>query len=164
MRRTVVALGTVAAALTGCAPDGLCTQMDMESGVAVLWRPADFGRQRDAVTVRLCVDGDCAEGASGDPGDPFRSLSVRLPDDVGAGPVPVRLTVTSGEDGRVVVRDSRRARLAEEHPNGRSCPPTAWTAAFRAHPEQGLTSTKGMDLRKTPGTGPERHTGGPSGG
>ncbi|MEV5386034.1 membrane lipoprotein lipid attachment site-containing protein [Streptomyces sp. NPDC052721] len=163
MRRIVMALGAVAA-LTGCAPDGPCTLADMESGVAVLWRPADFGRQRDAVTVRLCVDGSCAEGPSGDPGDPFRSLSVRLPDDVGAGPLPVRLTVTSRKDGRVVVRDSRRARLAEEHPNGRSCPPTAWTAAFRAHPEKGLTPTKGMDLRKTPGMSRERRGGGPSGG
>ncbi|MEU6595310.1 hypothetical protein ABZ923_39975 [Streptomyces sp. NPDC046881] len=164
MRWIVVALGAVAAAVTGCAPDRMCTQADMESGVAVLWRPADFGARQDAVTVRLCVDGRCAERASGDPGDPFRSLSVRLPDDVGAGPVPVRLTVTSRKDGRVVVRDSRRARLAEQHPNGRACPPTAWTAAFRAHPEKGLTSTQGMDLRRTPGTARERHTGGPSGG
>ncbi|MEU2063909.1 membrane lipoprotein lipid attachment site-containing protein [Streptomyces sp. NPDC013455] len=146
MRRIVVALGTVAA-LTGCAPERLCTQADMDSGVAVLWRPADFGGQRDAVTVRLCVDGRCAQRTSGDPADPFGRVSVRLPDDVGAGPVAVRLTVTDGKDGRVVVRDSRRARLAEQHPNGRSCPPTAWTAAFRAHPERGLTSTRGMRLR-----------------
>ncbi|MFF5537114.1 lipoprotein [Streptomyces cinerochromogenes] len=47
MRRIVMALGTVAA-LTGCAPDGPCTLSDMESGVAVLWQPADFGTRRDA--------------------------------------------------------------------------------------------------------------------
>ncbi|POX62493.1 hypothetical protein C3492_17370 [Streptomyces sp. Ru62] len=162
MRRVVVALGTVAA-LTGCAQGRACTQADMESGVAVLWRPADFGEQRDAVTVRLCVDGRCEERASGDPGDPFAMVSVRLPDDIGAGPVPVRLTVTSRQDGRVVVRDGARARLREQHPNGRSCPPTAWTAAFRAHPEKGLTSTEDMDLRKTPGTMEERHGSDPSG-
>ncbi|WP_030993525.1 MULTISPECIES: lipoprotein [unclassified Streptomyces] len=162
MRRVVVALGTVAA-LTGCAQGRACTQADMESGVAVLWRPADFGEQRDAVTVRLCVDGTCEERASGDPGDPLARVSVRLPDDIGAGPVPVRLTVTSRKDGRVVVRDSARARLGERHPNGRSCPPTAWTAAFRAHPEKGLTSAGDMDLRKTPGTAEERHASDPSG-
>lgn len=149
MRQIVVALGTVAAALTGCTPDGACTLMDMDSGVGVVWRPADFGKQRDAVTVRLCVDGRCAQRPSGDPGDPVRTLSVRLPDDVGAGPVPVKLTVTAGKDGRVVVQDSRRARLAEEHPNGRSCPPTSWTASFRVHPEKGLTSPKGVKLQGT---------------
>ncbi|BCM69565.1 MULTISPECIES: membrane lipoprotein lipid attachment site-containing protein [Streptomyces] len=165
MRRIITALGAVAA-LTGCAgPERACTLMDMESGVAVLWRPADFGRP-DAVTVRLCVDGRCAERASGGPADPlpFGRVSVPLPDDVGAGPVPVRLTVTAREGGRVVVRDSLRARLKEQRPNGASCPPTAWTAAFRAHPERGLVSTRGMDLRRTAGAAEEERTSSPSGG
>jgi hypothetical protein len=118
----------------------------MDSGVDVVWVPADFGGQ-DAVTVRVCAGEQCRERASGDPGDPFGHVSVRLPDDVGATTVRVRLTVTSAKDGRVVVDDRREARLTEQHPNGPSCPPTAWTASYRAHPVQGLVPPKGMSLR-----------------
>ncbi|MFC3575503.1 lipoprotein [Streptomyces yaanensis] len=148
MRRIFLVLCT-AAALTGCSVldrGASCTEADMDSGVAVVWRPADFGDQ-DAATIRLCVDGTCKEMASGSPGDPIAQVSVRLPKDVGATTVPVRLRVTSKKDGRIVVEDSRRARLTEQHPNGASCAPTAWTAAFRADPEKGLTSPKGMSLQ-----------------
>ncbi|MEU9951269.1 hypothetical protein [Streptomyces sp. NPDC047939] len=61
--------------------------------------------------------------------------------------MPVRLTVTSAKSGDTVVEDSTRAALKEQHPNGASCSPTAWTATFRAHPDKGLISPEGMKLR-----------------
>lgn len=148
MRRILLTLGT-AVALTGCSVSGqgtLCTQADMESEVAVVWRPADFGGT-DATTIRVCVDDSCKERASGDPSDPIARVAVRLPDDIGAATVPVRLEVTAARDGRAVVSDSRRARLTEQHPNGASCSPTAWTATFRADPAKGLTSPKSLSLQ-----------------
>jgi hypothetical protein len=150
MRNVGVAV-FAATALTSCSSadsTALCTKTGMDSGVAVVWRPADFGKRPDAATVRLCVDGTCAQRASGDPGEPVARLSVRLADDVGAATVRVVLKVTSGQDGQsVVVEDGRRARLTEQHPNGASCPPTAWTATFRADPREGLTSARGMPPR-----------------
>ncbi|MEU6065976.1 hypothetical protein ABZ864_16255 [Streptomyces sp. NPDC047082] len=148
MRRALLA-PLLAAALTGCsllAQDTPCTEADADSQVSAVWRPADFGG-RDVARIRLCVDGTCKERTSGRPDDPFASLSVHLPDDVGASTVPVRLTVTSVKSGGTVVEDSTRARLTEQHPNGTSCPPTTWTATFRAHPEKGLTSPEGMKLQ-----------------
>ncbi|MFJ9819439.1 hypothetical protein ACIRU3_30100 [Streptomyces sp. NPDC101151] len=136
-------------ALTGCSlfgEDTPCTQADADSRVSVVWRPSDFGGP-DAARIRLCVDGTCKERASGDPDDPFRSVTVRLPDGTGASTVPVRLTVTSAKTGDPVVRDSTRAELTEQHPNGTSCPPAVRTATYRADPGKGLTSPKGMSLQ-----------------
>ncbi|MFE7326704.1 hypothetical protein ACFU8W_17255 [Streptomyces sp. NPDC057565] len=148
MRRALLT-PLLAAALTGCSllgQDTPCTKADADSQVSAVWRPADFGG-RDAARIRLCVDGTCEERTSGSPDDPFASLSVRLPDDIGASTVPVRLTVTSAKSGDTVVEDSTRARLTEQHPNGTSCPPVVWTATFRAHPDKGLTSPEGMKLQ-----------------
>ncbi|MET9890317.1 hypothetical protein ABZZ47_08865 [Streptomyces sp. NPDC006465] len=148
MHRIFLALA-LAAALTGCSFLGQsmpCTLADADSGVSAVWRPADFGG-RDAARIRLCVDGTCEERMSGSPDDPFASLSVQLPDGVGPSTVPVRLTVTSAKSGDIVVEDSTRARLTEQQPNGNSCPRTVWTATFRAHPDKGLTSPKGMKLQ-----------------
>ncbi|WP_324789328.1 hypothetical protein [Streptomyces sp. H51] len=139
----------LAAALTGCSllgQDTSCTKADAESQVSVMWRPADFGG-RDAVRIRLCVQARCQERVSGSPDDPFASVSVRLRGDVGSSTVPVRLTVTSVKSGDTVVADRTRARLTEQHPNGASCPPTTWTATFRAHPDKGLTSPEGIKLQ-----------------
>ncbi|MFD9466815.1 hypothetical protein [Streptomyces sp. NPDC060027] len=149
MRRLLLTLLPVAA-LTGCSLLGQnmpCTLVGGDSRVSAVWLPADFGG-RDAATIRLCVNRTCEEHASGSPGDPFASLSVRLPDGIGASTLPVRLTVTSAKSGATVVEDSTRARLTEQHPNGRSCPPTVWTATFRAHPDKGLTTPKGMNLQR----------------
>ncbi|WP_326595659.1 hypothetical protein [Streptomyces brevispora] len=148
MRRALLA-PLLVVALTGCSVfgrDAPCRQADADSQVSAVWRPADFGGQ-DEMKIRLCVDDSCEEKASGNPDDPFTLLTVRLPDDVGATTVPVRLTVTSAKSGDTVVEDSTRAKLTEQHPNGTSCPPTAWTATFRAHPEKGLSSPKGMKLQ-----------------
>jgi hypothetical protein len=120
---------------------------DDDSRVSAVWRPADFGGQ-DAASIRLCVNGTCEERTSGSADDPFAMLSVRLPDGVGASTLPVRLTVTSAKSGETVVEDSARARLTEQHPNGTSCPPTVWTATFRAHPDKGLTSPEGLKLQR----------------
>lgn len=139
----------LAASLTGCSllgQDTPCPQADGDSGVSVVWRPADFGG-RDAVRIRLCVDGTCKERTSGGPDDPFATLPVRLRDDIGASTVPVRVTVTSVKSGDTVVEDSTRAELTEQHPNGTTCPPTTWTATFRAHPDKGLTSPVGLKLQ-----------------
>ncbi|MFD4835397.1 hypothetical protein ACFWPV_37020 [Streptomyces uncialis] len=136
------------AALTGClllGQDTVCTEADADLQVSAVWRPADFGG-RDAARIRLCVNGTCKEKTSGS-ADPFAKISVRLPDDTGASTVPVRLTVTSGKSGDTIVKDSVRARLTEQHPNGASCPPSVRTATFRAHPDKGLTSTRGMKLQ-----------------
>ncbi|MFJ1975431.1 hypothetical protein ACIO93_43295 [Streptomyces sp. NPDC087903] len=111
-----------------------------------MWQPASFGG-RDEVKIRLCVDDTCEERTSGSPDDPFASLSVQLPDGVGASTVPVRLTVTSAKSGATVLEDSTRAELTEQHPNAASCPPITWTATFRGHPDKGLTSPKGMKLQ-----------------
>ncbi|MET9504522.1 hypothetical protein ABZY42_22855 [Streptomyces sp. NPDC006622] len=138
------------AALSGCALPGReapCTLIGMDSAVGVLWVPADFGRAADAALVRVCAGKRCAQRASGRPDDPYASVSVRLPDDVGPVTVPVRLTVTSAADGRVLVADEVAARLTEQHPNGPSCSPTAWTASYRAHPERGLVAAAGTGLR-----------------
>ena len=148
MRRTLL-IPLLAAALARCSllgRDTPCTLADADSGVSAVWRPADFGGQ-DAAKIMLCVDSRCEERSSGSPDDPFLSLSVRLPDGVGASTLPVRLTVTSAKNGATVVEDSTRARLTDQHPNGTSCGPTAWTATFRAHPDKGLTSPKGMKLQ-----------------
>jgi hypothetical protein len=96
--------------------------------------------------MQLCVDGACEERTSGSHDDPFASLPVRLRDDVGANTVSARLTVTSVKSGDTVVEDGTRAVLAEQHLSGTSCSPTTWTATFRAHPDKGLTSPKGMKL------------------
>ncbi|MEU6524214.1 hypothetical protein ABZ892_15700 [Streptomyces sp. NPDC046924] len=147
MRRLLLILAT--AALTGCSvfgQDASCTQTDMDSEVSVMWRPADFGGT-DAAVIRVCVEDKCKEQKSGDANNPIAGVSVRLPDDIGAVTVPVRLKVTAARDGRVVVDDSRRARLTEQHPNGTSCSPEAWTATFRADPAKGLTSPKGLSLQ-----------------
>ncbi|MFE1288920.1 lipoprotein [Streptomyces sp. NPDC058751] len=149
MRRTLLT-ALSAAALTGCSflgPGAPCTLADADSGVSAKWRPADFGGL-DAATIRLCVNSVCEERKSGDPDDPFMSLSVRLPDDVGAATLPVRLSVTSTKSGDTVVEDGVRARLKEYRPNGTSCPPGVWTATFRAHPVKGLTSPEGLKLRR----------------
>ncbi|MFF3413675.1 hypothetical protein ACFYW9_03130 [Streptomyces sp. NPDC002698] len=138
-----------AAALAGCTLLGQatpCTMADGDSRVSVVWRPDDFGG-RDSARIRLCVNSRCEEWTSGRPADPFASLSVRLPDRVGASTLPVRLTVTSAESGDTVVEDRTRVRLTEQHPNGTSCPPTVWTATFRAHPDKGLTSPRGLKLQ-----------------
>ncbi|MFI6530741.1 lipoprotein [Streptomyces uncialis] len=147
--RKILLTPLLMAALTGCSllgQDTVCTEADADSQVSAVWRPADFGG-RDAASVRLFVDGACKERTSGGADDPIATISVRLPDDIGASTVPVRLTVTSGRSGDTVVEDSVRAGLTEQHPNGVSCSPSAWTATFRAHPEKGLTSTRGMKLQ-----------------
>ncbi|MDQ1035610.1 hypothetical protein QFZ75_002026 [Streptomyces sp. V3I8] len=149
MRRALLA-SLPALALTGCSVFGQdmpCRQADADSQVSAVWRAADFGGPDEAM-IRLCVDDTCEERSSGDPDDPFVPLTVRLPDDVGATSVPVRLTVTSTKSGDTVVEDGTRAELTEQHPNGTSCPPTVWTATLRAHPEKGLTSPKGMKLQR----------------
>lgn len=148
MRRVLLVLCT-AAALTGCSlfgRDAPCTQADMDSGVGVVWRPADFGVE-DAATIRVCVSDTCGQRVSGDPRDPFARVSVELADDIGARTVAVRLTVTSTKDGRVLVTDSQRVRLTEQHPNGAACAPTAHTAGFRADPAKGLVSPEGLSLQ-----------------
>ncbi|MHB9858310.1 hypothetical protein [Streptomyces sp. YIM S03343] len=140
----------LAVALTGCSflgQDAPCTKTGMDSHVTVIWPPTDFGGA-DAAKIRLCVDGTCKERTSGSPDDPFASMSIHLPDDIGASTVLVRLTVTSTKSGDPIVEDSTRVKLTEQHPNGKSCPPTAWTATFRAHPDEGLTSPKGIKLQK----------------
>ncbi|MEU8649853.1 hypothetical protein [Streptomyces sp. NPDC048737] len=149
MRCRPLALLGVVVALTGCALPGrgaACTQADMDSAVGVLWTPADFGGA-DAAVVRVCVEERCVRRSSGNPDDPFARLSVRLPDDVGRATVPVRLTVTSAADGRVLVSDRVRAGLTEQHPNGRSCPPVAWTASYGVDPERGLVPAAGTAPR-----------------
>ncbi|WP_340380106.1 hypothetical protein U5640_31560 [Streptomyces sp. SS7] len=147
--RRVLLVPLLAVSLTGCAllgQDASCPQADADSQVAVVWRPADFGGQ-DAVRIRLCVNGTCKERTSGSPDDPFATLPVPLRDDIGASIVPVQLIATSVKSGDTVVEDSTRARLTEQHPDGTSCSPTVWTATFRAHPDKGLTSPKGMKLQ-----------------
>ncbi|MER6159570.1 hypothetical protein ABT147_29150 [Streptomyces sp. NPDC001868] len=78
-----------------------------------MWQPADFGG-RDAATIRLCVDGACEERTAGSPGDPFAPLAVRLPDDIGATTVPVRLTVTVVKGGDKVVGMGPQTKLNPE--------------------------------------------------
>jgi hypothetical protein len=141
-----VGLFTALAALTGCSHDEVvCTKTGMDSGVSVVWRSADF--PEDNTTFRVCVDGECRERRSGDSEGPVPRVSVPLRQDIGAKAVTVRLTVTAGKGGRVLTKGTRRVKLTEQHPNGASCPPTAWTATLRAHPSEGLVSAKGLSLR-----------------
>ncbi|MFD3971859.1 hypothetical protein [Streptomyces cyaneofuscatus] len=122
-----------------------CTLADMDSGVSVVWRPADFQGSGGA-TLRVCVDGSCEERASGDPSVPMGLASVRLPHDVGAKKVAVELTVTPVK-GDSVVMDTAQAQLTEERPNGPNCEPVAWVASFRADPVRGLVSTEGFSAQ-----------------
>ncbi|MEW1627749.1 hypothetical protein AB0387_10025 [Streptomyces sp. NPDC089173] len=117
----------------------------MDSGVSVVWRPADFQGSGGA-TLRVCVDDTCEERASGDPSDPIKMASVRLPQDIGAKKLAVELTVTPA-DGGSPVTDTEQAQLTEEHPNGPGCEPVAWVASFRADPVKGLVSPEGLSLR-----------------
>jgi hypothetical protein len=138
----------LALALTGCSflgQDTPCRQADGQSAVSLVWRPSDFGG-RDAATIRLCVGDACEERPSGDPEDPFMSVSVRLADDIGASTVPVRLGVAFADGAPSLAQDST-ARLTEQHPNGSGCPPTVWTATYRVDPDKGLTSPKGLSLQ-----------------
>ncbi|MEV7286053.1 hypothetical protein AB0O01_16025 [Streptomyces sp. NPDC093252] len=148
MRRVLWTLGT-AAALSGCTVFGTrsapCTLATADSSVAVAWRPADFGAT-DAATLRLCVADRCAEQPSGEADAPYARLDVRLPDDIGAVTVPVRLRVTETAGGRVVVTDARDTRLTEEWPNGEPCGPVVWTAVYRADPVGGLGVVEGLSL------------------
>ncbi|MGA5044431.1 hypothetical protein [Streptomyces arboris] len=137
----------VVASLTGCTfgQSKMCTLSDMDSEVSVIWRPADFEDTGGAV-IRVCVDGSCEERASGDPSDPIGSVSVRLPQDIGAKKLPVELTVTPVKGG-TPVKDTEQAQLTEEHPNGKGCEPVAYIASFRADPVKGLVSTEGFSLQ-----------------
>ncbi|MEU0376590.1 hypothetical protein ABZ093_04685 [Streptomyces cyaneofuscatus] len=133
--------------LAGCTAQqgALCTLSDMDSGVSVVWRPAD-SKGSGGATIRVCVDGSCDERASGDPSDPIGMASVRLPDDIGAKTLPVELTVTPVKGGGVVT-DTAQAQLTEQRPNGPNCEPVAWVARFRADPVKGLVSAEGFSLQ-----------------
>lgn len=135
------------ASLAGCTGQqgALCTLSDMDSGVSVVWRPADF-KGSGGATIRVCVDGSCEERASGDGSEPFGRLSVRLPQDIGAKKLPVELTVTPAEGGSPVTY-TEQAQLTEERPNGPNCEPVAWVASFRADPVKGLVSSEGFSLQ-----------------
>ncbi|MFE2042559.1 hypothetical protein ACFXAZ_16850 [Streptomyces sp. NPDC059477] len=151
MRRVLLTAGALAtlAAVSGCTIFGQespCTMVGMDSSVSVIWLPSDFGAT-DAATIRLCVADRCEERTSGDAADPFARLAVRLPDDIGAVTVPVRLTVTEVDGGRVVVTDARETRLTEEWPNGEGCAPVAWTATYGVTPGEGLGAAEGVALR-----------------
>ncbi|MDX3379405.1 lipoprotein [Streptomyces sp. ME02-6991-2A] len=146
MRKIFLSLVAVAA-LAGCTfgQSKMCTLSDMDSEVSVIWRPADFEDTGGAM-IRVCVDGSCEERASGDPSDPIGSVSVRLPQDIGAKKLPVELTVTPVKGG-TPVKDTEQAQLTEEHPNGKGCEPVAYIASFRADPVKGLVSTEGFSLQ-----------------
>ncbi|MGA6171707.1 hypothetical protein ACPEIF_15825 [Streptomyces sp. NPDC012600] len=146
MRKVLLPLVAVTA-LAGCTfgQSSVCTLADMDSGVSVVWRPADFESSGGA-TIRVCVDGSCEERASGDPSDPMGMVSVRLPQDIGAKKVPVELTVTLVKGGSPV-KDTEQAQLTEEHPNGKGCDPVAYVASFRADPVKGLVSSEGFSLQ-----------------
>ncbi|GAA2252914.1 hypothetical protein GCM10010232_46820 [Streptomyces amakusaensis] len=147
MRKTLLLAALPVLALTGCTADEAlnCTKKGMDSAVSVVWQPADFERTGGA-TIRLCANGDCEERASLNPEDPFETLSVRLPDDIGPKKLPVELTVTPAKGGEPL-KDTETAQLVKEQPNGPGCEPTVWRAAFRAHPEKGLIPPKGLSLQ-----------------
>ncbi|MFE9013264.1 hypothetical protein [Streptomyces cyaneofuscatus] len=146
MGRVVLSL-LVVASLGGCSGQQghMCTLSDMDSGVSVVWRPADF-KGSGGATIRVCVDGSCEERASGDGSEPFGRISVRLPQDIGAKKLPVELTVTPAEGGSPVTY-TEQAQLTEERPNGPNCEPVAWVASFRADPVKGLVSAEGFSLQ-----------------
>ncbi|MFJ7325991.1 lipoprotein [Streptomyces cyaneofuscatus] len=146
MRKVFLSLVAVAA-LAGCTfgQSEMCTLTDMDSEVSVVWRPADF-KETGGAMIRVCVDGSCEERASGDPSDPIGSVSVRLPQDIGAKKLPVELTVTPVEGGSPL-KDTEQAQLTEEHPNGKGCEPVAYIASFRADPVKGLVSPEGLSLQ-----------------
>ncbi|MEW1755804.1 hypothetical protein AB0393_04825 [Streptomyces cyaneofuscatus] len=147
MGRVVLSL-LIVASLGGCSGQQghMCTLIGMDSGVSVVWRPADF-KGSGGATIRVCVDGSCEERASGDPSDPIGMASVRLPDDIGGKTLPVELTVTPVKGGSVVT-DTAQAQLTEERPNGPNCEPVAWVASFRADPVKGLVSAEGFSLQR----------------
>ncbi|MEU9064188.1 hypothetical protein AB0D13_36435 [Streptomyces sp. NPDC048430] len=144
MKRFVVPTLLAASLLTGCsgAGESSCTLVGMDSEVSLVWHPSDFGTA-DAATFRFCAGEVCEQRKSGDPDDPFNRLSIPIPQADGPGPVPVRLTVTATAGGKKIVSDQAEATLEEQHPNGKDCEPTAWTASFRAEPV-GLTDPKGL--------------------
>lgn len=146
IRSVLLSLGAVVS-LAGCVVQqgNMCTLSDMDSGVSVVWRPADF-QGAGGATLRVCVDGSCEERESGDPSEPIGLASVRLPQDVGAKKLPVELTVTPA-DGSKAVTHTAQAQLTVEYPNGPGCEPVAWVASFRADPVKGLVSSEGFSLQ-----------------
>ncbi|GAA3626195.1 hypothetical protein ACLIYM_19065 [Streptomyces fenghuangensis] len=125
----------------GCALPGesrACTLIGAESGVRVVWEPADFAADAagGGATVRLCVRNDCTEREA-TARDPFGGLSVRLEEDAGPATVPVRFTVTAS-GGRTLLDDRTEVALRRSTPNGEECPPVVWQAALRAVPGEGL--------------------------
>ncbi|MEU3606775.1 hypothetical protein AB0E83_15205 [Streptomyces sp. NPDC035033] len=113
-----------------------CTLIGAESGVTVLWRPADFPA---GARHRLCADGECRERGAPPAADPRAFLDVPLPEESGPREVGVRFTVTDPAAGGRVVHDrSARVTLRKVTPNGEACGPTAWQAAVRADPRAGL--------------------------
>ncbi|MBT2380679.1 hypothetical protein [Streptomyces sp. ISL-111] len=146
MGKALLTLLAIAALAACTAQQGaMCTLTDMDSGVSVIWRPADFEDTGGAM-IRVCVDGSCKERASGDPSDPIGRVSVQLPENIGAKKLPVELTVTPVK-GSSPVKDTEQAQLTEEHPNGKGCEPVAWVASFRADPVKGLVSAEGFSLQ-----------------
>lgn len=151
-RRLFVFLALPGLLVTGCAGIGgerACTDMGGESGVAVVWDPANLTDSRkgrsdtDSVplVVRLCAQEVCESWSlakrSGDSA-PYLS-SVALDGDIGEMTVSVRFTVTSRDDGKRVLFDERTdVALRKFQPNGKRCEPTLFRATLTADPERGL--------------------------
>ena len=145
MKRCLILLALLTAGCTASGESRVCTAVDAESEVRVVWKPADFADE-EAFTVRLCARDACKERSVTVNDDPLTTISVRLGDDAGPGTVPVRFTATA-DDGRIVLDDRAGIRLEKHQPNGESCAPTAWQGALRAVPGGGLVSAGGMPVR-----------------
>ncbi|MGW7469405.1 hypothetical protein ACWGJT_33240 [Streptomyces xantholiticus] len=158
-RRWLFSLLAPSLLVTGCAGIGderACTTIGGESGVTLVWEPADFSDADSAsgestpglnsFVARLCAQEVCesqtvAKGSN----DSSRQVSkVVLEEDIGEVGVPVRFTVTSQNDGRSVLFDERTdVELRKSQPNGEACPPTLFRAELTAAPERGLTAADG---------------------
>jgi hypothetical protein len=150
-RRPILLLALPGLLATGCAgfDEGrVCTQIGAETGVNVHWVPADFAGSAEAgaeagsgsLVARLCAQGVCeSRTVAKDSDQPTFSTNTALDEDIGEVTVPVRFTVTSGDDGGRVLFDERTdVALHKSQPNGEGCSPTVFQASITADPERGL--------------------------
>ncbi|SCE09095.1 hypothetical protein GA0115240_13836 [Streptomyces sp. DvalAA-14] len=91
---------------------------------------------------RLCAGSTCATRAATEDSDNAAFVSVTLPDPVGAGTIPVRLTATARGADRPSVDERATATLHRFEPNGHGCGPVVYQGQLSYSPATGLVADR----------------------
>lgn len=116
---TVVLCACVAIAVgsaSGCSLAQGCTEAGCSDGVGLDGPALEAGRN-EWLTLRACVDGECAEERAD---SSAFGVGVDVPED--RDDVAVTLTVLD-DDGRVLLDAEGTGRVEVNRPNGDDCPP-----------------------------------------